>query len=369
MRVAIVGGSLGGLACANLLTRLGASVSVFEKSQDTFEKRGACLGFVDVDMLEQVVGAKFMRQGRRASLAQGAFYYGDVWQFLYAGLPDGCVNFGRAITSFGDNIAKPMIDGEAYDMAIIADGGWSSLRAKYVDPRLPEYTGHQIIWASVDTMAVPGGLGSFDAAFGSTEASTFTAESIYDAVVLEAPKCDGSSMYACGFFIATPEDEIARPESGDNRQVQATKAWSEVPHWFQPLIRRLFSKFVGGEIVRFTEAAASKGKIAPNPVFEYAAKKTVAGRVVLIGDAAHLSTPWTAAGAHTALLDAVALFKALSSGHADLDRALATYDKGGVKRANGLLRQSQACSRRLIPRLGKKAVTSPAKLVAVGTGA
>jgi len=361
MRVAIVGGSLGGLACANLLTRLGASVSVFEKAKGTFEKRGACLGFVDVTMLESVVGAKFMRNGARASLDQGAFYYGDVWQFLYAALPSGCVKFGHTVTTLGNDVAKPTIDGTVYDVAIIADGGWSDLRALYIDDRQPEYTGHQIIWASVDTAAVPGGLGSFGAAFGSTEASTYTAEGIYDAVVLEAPKCDGSSMYACGFFIATPEDEIAPPESGDNRQVQATRAWSEVPSWFQPLIQRLFAEFADGDIVRFTEAAASKGKIAPNPVYEYAAKKTVAGRVVLMGDAAHLSTPWTAAGAHTAILDAVALFQALAGG--DVDRALASYNKGGVKRAQSLLRQSQACSRRLIPRQGKRAVKSPAALV------
>ena len=356
---------MGGLACANLLTRLGASVSVFEKSEHTFEKRGACLGFVDVDMLQQIRGAPFIRNGRQASLDQGAFYYGDVWQFLYTGLPAGTVKFGRTVATLGEDTKKPSVDGEVYDIAIIADGGWSTLRVKYIETRVPEYTGHQIIWASVDTADVPGGLGSFDSAFGSTEMSTYTAEGIYDAVVLEAPKCDGTSMYACGFFIATPENEIVRPEAGDNRQVQATRAWTKVPDWFQPFIRKMFAKFVDGDIVRFTEAAATKGKIAPNPVFEYAAKKTVTDRVVLVGDAAHLSTPWTAAGAHTAILDAVGLFQALSSdGASDIDRALAAYNKGGVKRADGLLRQSQACSRRLIPRWGgKRAVKSPASLI------
>merc|ERR1711998_278517 len=263
---------------------------------------------------------------------------------------------------------RPTIAGEEYDMAIIADGGWSTLRRKYFDSRCPEYTGHQIIWASVDSAAVPGGLGSFDSAFGSTEMSTYTAEGIYDAVVLEAPKCDGSSMYACGFFVATPEDEIVRPESGDNRQVQATRAWTQVPDWFLPFIRTKFGKYVDGEIVRFTEAAASKGKIAPNPVYEFAATQTVTGRVVVLGDAAHLSAPWTAAGAHTAILDAAGLGEVLGSaafesGSWDIDRALAAYDVGGVRRATSLLRQSRACSRRLIPRQGKQAVVSPATLV------
>ncbi|KAK3269231.1 hypothetical protein CYMTET_22317 [Cymbomonas tetramitiformis] len=362
MKVAIVGGSLAGLAAANVLHRLGAIVSVFEKAETTFEKRGACLGFVDVDMLQRIVGTRFMRNGKQASLDQGAFYYGDVWQFLYSGLPAGIVKFGHAVDSLGDDIQKPTVNGNVFELAIIADGGWSTLRAKYIDSRMPVYTGHQIIWASVDTAELPGGLSSFDSEFGSTETATYS-NGIYDAVILEAPKCDGSRMYACGFFVATPESEIAQPENGDNRQVQATRAWARVPDWFLPFIRHFFGKYVNGEIVRFTEAAVSKGKIAPNPVFEFATSKTVAGRIVLIGDAAHLSTPWTAAGAYTAMKDAVGLRGAFYSGTVDIDRALQTYDKGGIERANSLLRQSQACSRRLIPKQGKCAVPSPATLV------
>merc|ERR1712054_430729 len=93
MKVAVVGGSLAGLATANVLLRNGASVTVFEKASDGFAKRGACLGFVDVAMLEKIRKAPFMRNGRRATLEQGAFYYGDVWQYLFSGLPSGCVKF------------------------------------------------------------------------------------------------------------------------------------------------------------------------------------------------------------------------------------------------------------------------------------
>merc|ERR1711998_57977 len=363
MNVAIVGGSLGGLATANIVHRLGGSATVFEKAETTFEKRGACLGFVDVDMLQQIRGARFMRNGKKASLAQGAFYYGDVWNFLYSGLPDGTVKFGQTVETLGDDVQRPTINGETFDLAIIADGGWSMLREKYIDSQLPVYSGHQIYWASVDTAELPGGLSSFASEFGSTETATYTT-GIYDAVILDAPKCDGSSMYACGVFIATPESEIKQPRKGDNRQVEATKAFSKVPDWFLPFVRKMFGRHADGQIVHFTEAAASKGKISPNPVFEYAVSKTVEGRVVVLGDAAHLSTPWTAAGAHTAFLDAVALGEVLAaSTNRGVDHALQAYNKGGVQRARALLRQSHACSRRLIPRKGKEAVPSPASLV------
>merc|ERR1711959_229435 len=360
MKVAIVGGSLGGLAAANVLHRRGASVTLFEKSPTTFASRGACLGFVDVAMLQRIRGTRFMRNGKQASLEQGALYYGDVWQFLYSGLPDGCVKLGHTVDTLGEDTERPSIDGEVFDLAIIADGGWSQLRGKYIDERQPEYSGHQIYWASVDTAALPGGLSSFDSEFGSTETATYSS-GIYDAVILDAPKCDGSRMYACGFFIATPEREVRRPERGDNRQVAQTET-QRAHDWFLPFVRKMFGKHAGGEIVRVTEAAASKGKITPHPVFEYATSSTVAGHIVVLGDAAHLSTPWTAAGAHTAFCDAVSLGDVFKSREVEIGRALQAYDKGGIQRAKALLRRSHACSRRLVPRQGKHAAPSPATL-------
>ena len=172
-----------------------------------------------------------MRNGRQASLDQGAFYYGDVWQFLYDGLPDGCVKLGHTVCTLGEDTQKPMIDGDVFDLAIIADGGWSMLREKYIDGKgRPEYTGHQIYWASVDTDELPGGLSSFDSQIGSTEDATYS-NGIYDAVILEAPKCNGSRMYACGFFIATPESEIQRPQSGENRQLSSVQHETK-PDWY-----------------------------------------------------------------------------------------------------------------------------------------
>merc|ERR1711998_88729 len=109
MDVAIVGGSLGGLAAANVLHRLGASVTVFEKSLSTMEDRGACLGFVDIQLWERIRGERMTwpdgtdvtrtppPDGRQSFSNQGSFYYGDMWQYLYSGLPANCVKFGRTV--------------------------------------------------------------------------------------------------------------------------------------------------------------------------------------------------------------------------------------------------------------------------------
>lgn len=381
MKVAIVGGSLGGLGAANVFHRLGASVTVFEKQPSTMEDRGACLGFVDVQLWERIRGSRMTwpdgrdvtrvppPDGRQIFERQGSFYYGDMWQYLYSGLPEGCVKFGCTVNTLGD-AEKPCIDGDLFDLAIIADGGWSQLRDKYIqtDER-PEYTGYQIFWGRVSTDDCgPGILTSFD---GRTELI-----GPYAAVTLPVPKFSGEKSYMCAFFVPTPEDEIRKSKAGDNRQIEQTTGHTSAPDWFLPFVRQLFGEHADGarkrspgtgtaadEIVKFTEAAARKGKITACPVYEFGISKTVAGRVCVIGDAAHMASPMTAAGAHVGMKDALGLWEAFKSGSGDIDGALRLYDKGGVARTQSLLRTSRACSQDLLPRQGKHAVKSPQTLL------
>ena len=85
-----------------------------------------------------------IRRGVQASRAQGAFLYGDLWRFWYAALPKDTVRFGVEVSSLGEDPHQPTIEGERYDLAIVADGGWSSLRAKYFDPATPRYAGYEV---------------------------------------------------------------------------------------------------------------------------------------------------------------------------------------------------------------------------------
>jgi len=381
MKVGIVGGSLGGLAAANVFHRLGAAVTVYERSPSTMEKRGACLGFVDVDTWERIRGAPLTwpdgtpvtrtppPDGRQSFDNQGSFYYGDMWQFLYEGLPAGCVKFGQTVHTLGD-ADHPSIDGESYDLVAVADGGWSELRGKYFESEAqPEYSGYQIFWGRVDAAECgPGVMHSFD---GRTELI-----GPYAAVTLPVPHFDGRRSYMAAFFVPTPEGEVSTPARGDNRQLAQVAGTGNAPEWFVPFVRRLFgaraeearkrspgTHSAADEIVRFVEAAASKGKITASPVFEFGLSKTVHGRVLVMGDSAHMASPMTAAGAHTAMEDALGLWHAFSSA-SDVDAALRTYNKGAVRRTKNLLHTSRAVSRDLVPKQGgKQAVRSPSTLL------
>ena len=337
MQVAIVGGSLTGLAVANVLHRLGIIVTVFEKFPATFEKRGSSLGFVDVPLWEYIRGEKMMRFGKRANRQQGAFYYGDLWQFLYEGVRD-CVKFNHPVIDLGGDVMKPTINGNQYDAVIIADGGWSTLRHYVNGNKEPEYSGYVIWRAKVALKDVP----------------RFSGEGLYYSgkyfvIALNVPTCDGQDFVMGGLALATPENEVTKPNQGTSRHTEIADD-SKLPDWFLPLIRKSFSHHSGGEINRWFQACATKGKITPQPLYEFMAENVVNGRIILMGDAAHMASPRTAAGAHTGILDAVGLLEAFSKypGIPNIDKAIQEYEPGGKMRALQLYTRSKEVSKPLL---------------------
>ena len=93
--------------------------------------------------------------------------------------------------------------------------------------------------------------------------------------------------------------------------------------------------------------------IAPLPQYEFAASRVVSGHCVLVGDAAHMASPMTASGAHTAVLDAVGLVNAFvytaettgrSKPSTFVEPALAAYEGPALARAAELHERSRALS-------------------------
>jgi len=304
-----------------------------------------------------------MRLGVPANRAQGAFFYGDLWRFLYEGLPEGMVKHGHTVESLGEDIDRPMIDGEAFDMVVIADGGWSGLR-RYVTTAEPKYAGYVGYRGCVPREAAPW----FDA-FGIHK------NGIFDTIIMPQAYDDGTQNVVCGAVVATPESEVMRPSVGvsrhgteeDKRGVARHK--HPVPDWFLPLYRQNFGHVQGGQLARLFETVASIGELKVHPQFEFGAERVTKGRVVLVGDAAHMASPRTAVGAHTAVLDAVGLREAFTAAGGDVEAALQLYAPDGLERAQQLWARTQQVSRDFLPPGGKGGVVSPASLVHVPVGA
>ena len=340
LKVAVVGGSIGGLSAATALHRLGCHVKVFERAATPFSGRGGSIGFCHVPLWEQVAGHRLLRRGVPATRAQGAFLYGDLWRYWNERLPTGTVRYNTTITTLGDDPLRPTIDGEVFDLAIIADGSWSSLRATYFTPTMPQYASYNVFRFRVLREHCPW----FNAEGSYENGSHFTIQMMIAAD-------DGTDWLMGGTSVPAEESEVAGWRTGDagaNRQ--AGDAATPLPDWFLPLYKEKFGKQAGGQLLRVMEAAAAHGRITMLPQYEYRASEVTRGRLVLIGDAAHTASPRTAAGAHTAVLDALGIHDAfqpvLAAGPgaggwgAAVDRALAAYAPGGIERAAALYARS-----------------------------
>ena len=82
---------MGGLSVANVLHRLGALVTVLEYYTEGFHNRGGALGGVDTHLLQSILPNS--STSNHVIKGHGHFY-GDLWQYLYDGLPEQTVQFG-----------------------------------------------------------------------------------------------------------------------------------------------------------------------------------------------------------------------------------------------------------------------------------
>ena len=257
--VAVIGASLGGLSAANALIQLGLTVHVYERSKGPMHNKGYGMGFVDVDLWEKLTGRRMIRRGQHANRGQGAFYYGDLWKFLYEGLPKGTVRFGSTVNSLGSSkteaMRQPTIGKEKYDLVVLADGGWSMLR-RYITDKIPQYSGYAIWGGVVDADNVP----DFRS-FGIYK------NGIYDLIAMPLAKDKGADAIISGIFVATPEKDVERSAPGtarhlDEKHEKKLNVAKTAPAWFLPFVKANF----GSELFRLFKAIASTKTLTGRPM-------------------------------------------------------------------------------------------------------
>jgi 2-polyprenyl-6-methoxyphenol hydroxylase-like FAD-dependent oxidoreductase len=166
------------------------------------------------------------------------------------------------------------------------------------------------------------------------------------AMMLRVVENSGRQWIMGGIGVGVPESEVVRPADGANRQDLTAR--QPLPEWFMPFVRRVFRRHTS--VVRWLELAHAKGKITPQPLYEFKADRVTNGRLIMIGDAAHMASPRTAAGAHTGVLDAAGILAAFSANPSTIDDAIAAYAPGGEQRARDLYARSKEVSRSLVYR-------------------
>jgi 2-polyprenyl-6-methoxyphenol hydroxylase-like FAD-dependent oxidoreductase len=339
MRVVIVGGGIGGLACAAALRRVGltdivvleqapalrevgAGVALWPNAMKTMDALGAgdairaCTGTLRVARLSNAAGATLsaldveeVAPGLGEAARPRLVHRRDLLAALAAQVPPEAVRVGAHVGGIGvDGDGNPVVrlaSGEALvaDIVVGADGIHSVVRPHVVQDT-PRYSGQTCFRGIAEH----------------TDREPLVIEEIQG----QALRCAVCPI--------------------DDRRVYWWTCENAASDWLVPQGERrthLLKRFAGFPR-RFLAALehTDEAVILQNPLFDRVPMQTYAkGRVVLLGDAAHPTTPNLGQGANMAIDDALVLARALKQ-HTRVEDAFVDYERQRVGRTNRIVTTS-----------------------------
>jgi 2-polyprenyl-6-methoxyphenol hydroxylase-like FAD-dependent oxidoreductase len=346
MRIRIVGGSLGGLFAAVLLSKDGHDVKVYERSQHGLGGRGAGLvGQRDTFAILRAAGCEhvahvgvtsndrimFDRSGAivsRFAASQMQISWDRLYRIFRELVPFDAYRLGKEVVSVGQDETSAYLtfaDGarEPADLVIGADGVASVVRtAVNAGPSPSSYAGY-VAWRGL---------------FPESELPAEAGDVLLDQFAFfEMPR-----SHILGYLVAGPDGETAIGKRRYN--------WV----WYRPIAKHELSFALTDANGRAHDFSLSPGsvpdsarqalaadaeRLLPPPfaaavkaerqpfiqaIFDYRTPSMANGRLALLGDAAFVVRPHTAMGVSKAAGDAIALRQHLSM--SKLPEALAGYD-------------------------------------------
>ncbi|KAF5025009.1 hypothetical protein F66182_2960 [Fusarium sp. NRRL 66182] len=336
-KIAIIGAGPAGCMLARLLHLAGTEVTVFEgEAHPNFRGQGGTLDLHTATGLAALKEAKlwdeFLRHARYDGQymaivdkdleyhlirnAEGRYNQieerpeidrSSLRELLSKSLPEGMIKWGYHLKEVqGRTLVFEHTTVDGFDLIVGADGAWSKVR-KEIDPGLvPEYAGiamHELEVTDAENRAPDlYKLVNRGSVFASTDGNRTSIQQMGD----------GSLNIYCGYAMEDPE--WMKPEKcGYN------------PHDLEATAQALLNTRYKDWDPRLKQALElADGRCNPRSLYmlPVRGKWTHKPGLTLIGDAAHLMTPYAGEGVNQALDDAMLLARAINGGSAKDDEAL-----------------------------------------------
>lgn len=345
-KVIVAGGSLGGLAAGLELLSAGCDVSVFERSERVLDDRGAGI-VVQAETLHLLrkyhladehtagVWSRFRQyldengSGRPAPSQQLMTSWGLLYGKLRSAFPVERYHEGRAVTGFEADAAGVTVttaDGrtERADLLVGADGSRSVIRQRLFPDVTPTYSGY-VAWRGVVPEAAAGAdlLGVF--------ANRFTFFQMERSHILcylipgpTGEVGEGQRRLNWVWYWNVPAADLPALMTGrDGRErdfsVPPGQARPDLVEAQRAVARRRLAK-------PFADLVAATAEPFVQPILDLGVPRMAVGRVCLVGDAAFIPRPHTAASTSKAAGNAIALGAAVAGHAGDLDAALQAWE-------------------------------------------
>lgn len=338
-RIAIIGAYPGGLTCARVLQRHGIPVTVFdhEASADARPQGGTldlhvttgqealrAAGLYDefaavarpegqqMRLLDHTATVLFQHTPAADETDRPEIDRGRLRRLLLDSLAPGTVRWGhylRTLHPLGEGRHKAEFDDghtEAFDLVIGADGAWSRVRPLLSDAT-PHYSGVTFV------------------EFGLDDADTRHPD-------IARLVGDGSMMASCA-------DKALIAQRNSHAHIRGYAAFRGSEDWAleagvttadtEAVRAVLLDAFAGWDDRLLALLRENDGGFVNRPLFALPVPHTWTHTpgLTLLGDAAHLMTPFSGMGANLAMLDGCELARALAGQRDDPDAAVRAYEE------------------------------------------
>jgi 2-polyprenyl-6-methoxyphenol hydroxylase-like FAD-dependent oxidoreductase len=342
--IAIVGGSLAGLATGIGLARAGISVRIYEQSVGE-ERGGTGLG-VDRALISATTGVDARKDGviRALPVVNEGYRETSTWLAIYrwlralAGVTDGLIITESArIEHVHCDHARAYLEGPAghtsASIVLGADGYRSVVRCT-VSPEHPfaPYSGFLLWRGLVDESCVSKRLvGKLSLGGERTICADATRLVIYRVPGRNGETAPGARAINFAWYDASRTSWLHDRGFLVDGEVTGSVPNSAIDDELRRELLKLAKQRWSGAASEILSIAIEQNVVFGTPLAEYLPEQMSRGRIALVGDAAHVASPMLGAGFVSGLLDGAAIIRAIEQyGGAAADsgsRALERYDK------------------------------------------